>query len=323
MILFLFLATALGAPASQDKTPPAVPGNNAEIRPEKPAPATDTEKTKINLLPISPRDGTEDQTLSELVNDQSVLLRALNVDPAVKGLPQAEKERRLNEIAKRYERFLVQNPRDLEAVILYGKFLRLVDSRDNADSVFRRADALDPNVAVVKNQLGLYAAEEGKFAAAFSLLERAVELAPEIAEYRYHLGEFLATYKPYLIEKKIIARIAADEKMQDAFRRAAELKPDEAGYKWRYAESFFDCSEKDWTAALAAWDALAGTAGTRAEREVLGLYRARVLIELERFAEAQKLIESSTLPKLQKTRERLNDALKEKTGIGKRAAPHF
>lgn len=259
---------------------------------------------------LTPAELARARTLETLAADGRALLDKINAGAAnaEEALPQAEKERLVRGIILRYETLLRENPDDLESLLLYGKFLRLVGERELAYKVFLRADKGNPDLAVVKHQLGAHLAENGAFAEALPLLQRAIELAPAEPRYRYDFAEFLAatTTAPALAG---IPRETRDRMMLDHFDKAAALKPAEAGYRWRAAEARYDVAKPDAAEALAKWDALDKDAGTPAEKEVISLHRARWLIALKRTAEARKLIAASKSPQLNATRGRLYDDL--------------
>jgi tetratricopeptide (TPR) repeat protein len=256
------------------------------------------------------RDEADARALESILLDQKKLFHALENDPETKRLPFDEQERRVLEIRRRYDALLARRGDDAAVMILYGKFLRQVDDRVQANEWFKKADRLMPNLAVVKHQLGVYAAEQGNYVSALNLLETAVKLEPRTAVYHHHLGEFLCIWRDHLIKDKLLTRPVFDEKMQTAFRKAATLQPEETGYLWRYAESFFDCTAPNWAQALIAWDALAVKATKPLEREMLGLYRARVFIELGQREEAERLLAASKSPQLEASRVKIGEALK-------------
>jgi tetratricopeptide (TPR) repeat protein len=273
-------------------------------RPNAPPPASNTGEAL--------RNEADTRTLEAILDDQATLLDALQTDPELKRLPEAEKERRVLDLTRRYEALLERRPRDGAVMILYGKFLRLVDARAEANHWFEKADALLPGMSVIKHQMGVYAAEEGNYVRALDLLETTVSLEPKAAVYHYHLGEFLATYRPHLVREKLLKREDCDARMQAAFAHAVELNPNEPGYHWRYAQSFFDCEKPEWPRALAAWKRLAAIARTPLEREAISLYQARVLIALGQRAEAKLLIDAGKAPQLEKTRGELRELLRPK-----------
>ena len=264
---------------------------------------------------LTARDEASAKNLSAILADQKTLLDALQNDTEIKRLPQAEKEQRILALARRYETMLEKRPDDVAAMIFYGKFLRLVDARSEANQWFLKADTLAPNLAVIKHQLGVYAAEEGRIISALDLLETAIRLEPRTAIYHYHFGEFLATYRTHIAHSDLRTREDCDTKMQDAFRLAAELNPTEITYHWRHAQSFFDCEKPNWPKALVTWEQLEKKLKTPREHEVLGLYKARVLIELGRSAEAKRLVDASKSPEMETSRARLRTLLSQKNKI--------
>ncbi|MDR1817256.1 MAG: hypothetical protein LBR07_03550 [Puniceicoccales bacterium] len=222
------------------------------------------------------------------------------------------KELRARSLMARYENFIAAHPDEPAVIVLYAKFLRLIDARELANRWFEKADKLLPDTAVIKEQLGAFAAEEGRPAQALPLLERAVALAPETAVYHYRLGEFLAACQPALVAAKTLTRAECDARMLAAFAAAARLAPGEAGYAWRHAESFLDCEKPNWVLALAAWDKIAARTEKPLLREAVSLHRARALIGLGRKTEARRLLSASRAPELSASRARLSALLAKK-----------
>ncbi len=260
---------------------------------------------------LTPAELAKSRELQDLAAESKALLVTLNEsdEKPVSALPQAEKERRVKTIFNRYEALLRDNPDDLEALLLYGKFLRSTGERDLAFKTFMRADRLSPALPVVKHQLGAHLAENGEYAAALPLLSRAAELAPKEARYRYDLAEFLSAAGESLVSGNHLSRIGRDRIMLENFAAAANLKPSESGYRWRFAESFSDVDKPSAGAALAAWDSIARDTRTVTEKEVVGLHRARWLVDLGRTEEVRQLIAASRTPALDSTRRRLLDRL--------------
>ncbi|MDR2430292.1 MAG: hypothetical protein LBD14_05335 [Puniceicoccales bacterium] len=287
LILALALATTQVALAT-DTPPRAVPGT-ADLKTEADA-----------------------QVLEKLLRDQHALLDALQNDPETMRLPQAEKERRVLDIMRRHKALLAQRPGDPLIMVAYARFLRLVDARAEANHWFEKADALLPDTPVIKHQLGAHAAEEGDYRRALDLLETAVRLDPQTALYHFHLGEFLATYQRHLVRDALLKRAECDAKMQAAFARATALAPAENRYRWRHAESFFECEKPDWKQALGVWETLRAQAATAAMREAATLRHARILIELGRLREAQNDLDTSKSPGFEAARAALREQLKQK-----------
>ena len=260
---------------------------------------------------LSPADAARSRELQDLVAEEKALYARFAKDDAKPetALPQAEKERRVKEIVKRYETLLGEDPEHLETILLYAKFLRRIDERDYAFRLFVRADRLAPNLAAVKHQLAAHLAEDGRAAEARPLFLRAVALAPDEPVYRYDYGEFLATATSLYEVGGPLSRDRRDHEMLEAFAAAARLKPVEPGYRWRAAAAWYDVKKPDTAAALAAWTAIANDATSPEEKEATGLHRARWLVASGRVEEARALIRASTTPALDATRRRLLDEI--------------
>ncbi|MFP4204215.1 MAG: tetratricopeptide repeat protein [Opitutales bacterium] len=219
-------------------------------------------------------------------------------------------ERRINEVARDYRSYLADNPEDVDALILYGKLLRRLGEKKQAFNIFLKADALDPRLAVVKQQIGAYLAEQGKGKAALTFYLNAVELEPETPAYAFGLGQLIFKFRERFIEENIYSRESLDREMMKAFRSAAELAPDNFNFQMRLGEAYYDLKEPDWTEALQHWENLREQqADTPLRKSIIDLHRARVLIELERFAEAGELARSVDQPALQATRREILDQL--------------
>ena len=139
-----------------------------------------------------------EERLGKLVKETELLAR----DVAQKKISPLEARLRLNELENLWTEFAAEHPENIEAQILYGKFLRSARFDEAAYKVFLRADKLDPNIAVVKQQLSTYETEIGKYSEAYAHIKDAVKLEPQTSVYQAQLGEFLAAYGKNLVEKK-------------------------------------------------------------------------------------------------------------------------
>ncbi len=218
------------------------------------------------------------------------LMDAIAEDPEMQS--RDSHEMRVGQLMNEYEAYLADNPDDVTARILYGKFLVRTGQSEAAIRQFLKADQLDPDVPVVKQQIGNYLAETGRYMAALPYFINATDLAPDEPVYFYQLGELLYRYREYFIEDGFYTMETLEEAMQAAFRRAAELAPENRIFQRRYAESFYDRTPPDWPGALSAWDALLEGAADEPERRTIQLHRARCLAELGRIAEARSLARS-------------------------------
>ncbi len=257
------------------------------------------------------------QRLGQIVEREQLFLK--NSSSANKPLSEQELTRRAQQILSAYESYLEDNPRDVNGLILYGKFLRRMGQPRHATGLFLEADKIDPRLAVVKQNIANYLVEEGRLADALPFLLKAVELEPKEPVYHHQLGTFLFLFKEDLLSLGIASVQTNDRSMHEAFRSASKLAPDNFEYKLRYAQSFFDISDPDWDKALGVWQDLRNQARDRpvSEREYLALGEARAMTQLGRGKEAVTILKTITSPSLRATRESLIKEIKESGATGK------
>ena len=260
------------------------------------------------------------QRLGQIVEREQLFLK--NSSSANKPLSEQELTRRAQQILSAYESYLEDNPRDVNGLILYGKFLRRMGQPRHATGLFLEADKIDPRLAVVKQNIANYLVEEGRLADALPFLLKAVELEPKEPVYHHQLGTFLFLFKEDLLSLGIASVQTNDRSMHEAFRTASKLSPNNFEYKLRYAQSFFDISEPDWIKALNVWQDLRIQARSRptSEREYLALGEARTMTQLGREKEAVTILKTITSPSLRATRESLIKELNE-SGATEKPSP--
>ncbi|HTB63787.1 MAG TPA: tetratricopeptide repeat protein [Opitutales bacterium] len=285
-------------PARKSQPPPApdAPVNFSSLPALPPPPSTATG----SLLSANVSD---DDALAPIALDDRDFFTALVKNPNTWTAD--ERDRRAQEIHDRYFVYIVAHPRDVNAIVLYGKLLRRTGQYDQAFAAFQYADTLDPNLAVVKQQLANHYAESGGYAQALVLLRRAAELAPTEAVYHYQIGELINFYYDSLATDGAHTPTELDHTLEAEFARAAALAPGQPAYAWRHAECFYDQSQPDWAAAFAAWGALAKQTTSPALIEMIRLHIARALLELKRYDDAKPFITAPVRPALEPSRAEL------------------
>ena len=176
-----------------------------------------------------------------------------------------------------------------------------------------KANQLDPDIAIVKNQIGNLLAEDGKPLEAAPYFIAAIKLEPNEALYHYQLGTLLAEARDDFLKANAgdWTRASLDNAMHNAFKRATELAPDRFEFAYRYAESFYDLETPDWPGALQAWSALEEKAPTSIERQTMRLHAANVCLKTGDVARARILLDTVDEPKLQGQKARLLPQLAE------------
>ena len=243
----------------------------------------------FSVLPVELKVLAGTKTLSELELSKIISQQA-RLHKEANRWSEAELTRQAQEIINQYESYLVENPNDINALILFGKFLRKTNQREEAVRLFLKANEINPNIAVIKKELGNYLVENNQAIEAFPLFLMTTRLEPDEPFYHHNLGSFLFYFQEQLTilnEEKKVGLL-----MHESFKEAARLDPGNFDYQLRYAQSFFDFNASDKNDALIAWEVLIKEFGKRSKLEMdyLKLGKARVLIDLKRHEEAIPLL---------------------------------
>jgi tetratricopeptide (TPR) repeat protein len=256
------------------------------------------------LLRAAESETLAERSLKQLVERQQTLFAAAakaeekNFDPE-RFRAQAQ------ELNRSFDRLLQDNPKYAPGYAAYAYFLGKIDMRKESAAMFLKANQLDPNLPLVKNQLGNYLAEEGKPLEAVNYFLAAIKLAPNEPLYHYQLGTLLTAARDDFIKSGAWSRRSLEEATQSAFRRAAELAPDRVEFAYRYAESFYDLEKPDWETALKLWGALEEKASTDLERQTLRLHAANIFLKQGKPDHARALLDAVTEPALENQKQKL------------------
>ena len=250
-----------------------------------------------------------ERSLKKIVERQrEVLAEAAKQGEA---LDEGSFRQQVQSITHDYELLLRNNPSFAAGYAAYGYLLGKVDMHKEATAMLLKANQLDPDIALVKNQLGNMLAEDGKPLQAAPYFIAAIKLEPNEPLYHYQLGTLLAEAREDFLKTGEWKREALDNALHQAFKRAAELAPDRFEFAYRYAESFYDLEHPDWEAALKAWSALEEKAPTTIERQTMRLHAANVCLKLGKRDHARALLATVDDPKLQGQKQRLLPQLAE------------
>ncbi len=211
-----------------------------------------------------------------------------------------------NKIDSLWAEYQAKYPDDIDAIILFGKYLRATGDDDLSYDQFLKADSLNPDLPVVKQQLANYEAEHGLARHAYDNLSAAVALAPDNSVYRIQLAELILFFREELVRERHFSQKQLDSVMIKSYERAAKLEPENSALQWKYARAFYDLGKADWNAALEQWNLiLREFAPLNIDMQTALANKARVLIELHRDGEAVKILEKIYLPSLQPDKRRL------------------
>src|SRR5208282_5215792 len=119
-----------------------------------------------------------------------------------------------------YESLLRDNPDFAAGYASYGYMLWRVGARKEAVAILLKANQLDPDIPLVKNELGNYLAEEGKPMEALNYYLAAIKLEPGEPLYHYQLGTLLYEARDDFMKSGEWTRASIDKAMFEAFRKA-------------------------------------------------------------------------------------------------------
>jgi tetratricopeptide (TPR) repeat protein len=262
------------------------------------------------LLPQAAAESMSEKTLREIVARQrNVFSRA---EKEGEQLDQAWLRGELQSVINSYDILIQKSPDFAPAYVTYGMLLGQVGMTREAVGILLKANKLEPNIPVVKNQMAKHLAEDGRPVEALPWIIAAIDLEPKEPLYHYHLGSLLMEGRDDFIRTGQFTRLALDQAMLGAFQHAAELAPDNFAYVYRQAEAYADLETPQWAQALQAWSALESRAQPGIEQETIFLQAANVLLKLKQIDRARVLLARVNAPVLLKQKKTLLDQLPSK-----------
>lgn len=211
----------------------------------------------------------------------------------------------MEQVCRGYEELLRANPKLASGYAAYGYLLSKLDQKKQSVAMLLKANQLDPDQPLVKNQIGNYLAEDGKPLDALPYYLAAIKLTPTEPLYHYQLGTLLSEARDDFLKSGEWKRDAIEGAIHTAFGEAARLAPERIEFTYRFAESFYEMETPDWDGALKAWSQLEEKAPTTVERETMRLHQANIWFKRGSPEQAKKILEGVTDPALQKQKEKL------------------
>ncbi len=248
---------------------------------------------------------------------QSIILRQKKLlAEAAKDNPRFDESQfktSVQELVFDYESYLKKHPEIAAGYAAYGFLLSKIDMRRQSIAMLMKANKMDPNQALVKNQIGNYLAEDGKPVEAANYYIAASKLEPTEPLYHYQLGTLLHEAQAEFLKSGEWSRASLDRTVLAAFKRASELAPDRIEFAYRYAEAYYDLETPAWDTALKLWNELEQNSKTGVDQEICRLHRANILLKTNKINEARELLASVSDSTLAKQKEKLIAQLPEST----------
>lgn len=263
------------------------------------------------LKDLEPEGSMADRRLFSIVKRQQSLMERVARTAGEDGTVNPDLERQISQQSQEWQSYIADNPEDIEARILYGKYLRTFGQNESAAEQFIQADRLDDSIPVVKQQIGNYMAENGLYTEALAWFLQAISLAPKEARYHFQAGELLYRYRWQFIEDGSFTREALDAEILTAFGQAAFLAPEDFAMQLRYGESFYDIKVPKWHLALNVFQQTLPLARNEVETQAVRLHLARIHMHLQNKDEAKNNLAQVTLPAYSATKAQVAAALGE------------
>ena len=248
-----------------------------------------------------------EKTLKEIVARQrNIFARA---EKEGEHLDEAWLRGELQSVINSYDILIQKSPDFAPAYVTYGMLLGQVGMTREAVGILLKANKLDANIPMVKNQLAKHLAEDGKPVEALPWIMAAIDLEPKEPLYHYHLGLLLLEGREDFIRTGHFTRPALDQAMLAAFQHAAEYAPDKFAYAYRHAEAYADLEKPQWDEALKRWAALEERAKPGIEQETIRLQAANILLKLGQTDKARVLLAMVSEKVLLKQKQTLLDQM--------------
>lgn len=248
-------------------------------------------------------DAVAEAKLKEIVAHQKTVLA--EAEKAGEKLDEENLRIQLQQIGNDYETLISRHPKFVPGYVAYGLFLGKVDNRKDAVGMLLKANALDKNIAIVKNQLGNYLAEEGKPIEAMNYYLSAIQLEPKEALYHLQLGNLIADARADFLKTGQWDRRQLDQTMQNAFQQAMQYAPNDWRYGYRYGLSFYQVEKPDWDAALQFWKDFENKLPVGVQQGAARINQAKILLAKGQPGDAKTILATVTEPELKEESEKL------------------
>jgi tetratricopeptide (TPR) repeat protein len=252
--------------------------------------------------------GGGDAAAVKMLRDIVAKQRAALAEAAKMSADEAEDVRpKLQKVANAYEDLVKAHPDFAAAWAAYGLFLcePVVEERKTALALLFKANGLDAELPVVKNQIGVLLAEDGRMIEALNYFLAASDLAPREPLYHFQIGLVLDEARDVFVKTNAWTPATIDKTVLEAFHRAVELAPERTDYAYRAAEAYYSLAEPRWEEALKVWSALEEKLTGNVERQAVRLHLARVQWKVGHAAAARELAGSVDAPVLKGTKEKM------------------
>ncbi|HET7537897.1 MAG TPA: hypothetical protein VFJ90_15665 [Candidatus Didemnitutus sp.] len=259
------------------------------------------------LAPVLSAETLAEKTLKDIVARQKEVFE--RAEKEGDNLDEARFDGESKALASSYDVLIQKNPEFTAAYVAYGMFLSKIDMNRESAVMLLRANKLDPNIALVKNQLAKLLVDDGKPLEALPWITAAIDLEPREPFYHLQLGNLLLGARDDFIKSGDFTRASLDRTMLTAFAKAEELAPKDLSIAYQHAKAYYEIDPPQWDEALQLWNQLEEKPVTTGMRQLIRLQKANILIKLGRRDEAREILDRITDMQLAKEKQTLLDQL--------------
>lgn len=260
---------------------------------------------------ISNKKNTSSFTLSHskllsIIEEQRKLLNDIKKEK----IGNAEKDSRFNNLEESWMLYLHENPKDVEATIIFAKFLKEFGMTKKAYEIFILADSMNPNIAVVKQQLSVIEGEIGDYKSSFKNIKNAISLDETPIIYHYQLVKLLDSYGTILELDKILKKGESDNMRMSHMKKVCELEPKNKQYNIEYASMLANIDSANIQECYRVWNILLTSSPLELDKDNSKILVSRFLIRKNKFDDAEKLLNEITRLELQESKQVLLTQIK-------------
>ncbi|MCC5790562.1 MAG: hypothetical protein JJT75_13085 [Opitutales bacterium] len=247
------------------------------------------------------------EALASIVEKENRLLRLR--EGWQEELEDEAREDRFQKLADEYDEFVAEHPDYVPGLVAYGLFLDRLGYHEEAAGYFVEANRRDPNIPMVKNQLGNYTRSREDFKTALGYYLAASELDPSQPLYHFQVGHLLLEQREHFENQDLLETKELEGQMMAALRKAWALDPSEPQYGYHLGLAYNDLQDPAWNEALAHWEEMESQVIEEFDRQLMRLHQARVLVHLTKYEQAQDILETITEENLLHHRDRVWELL--------------
>jgi tetratricopeptide (TPR) repeat protein len=240
-------------------------------------------------------------------------------DPAVIALP-GKIDQHLKSVQDAYDAFILKYPEHVGVRLAYASFLTDRGLEMKAAPHLLKATQLDPSNPAAWNNLGNHHGHMGPVRKAFECYEKAIALNPDASVYFHNFGTTVYLFRKDAMDYFDITEGEVFDKSLALYQVAFRKDPENFDLAEDIAQTYYGIRTKAApfkmarpVEALEAWDLAFAIAPGEHEQQAVYIHRARILLGIDKLAEARAALDKVTLPAYQSLKKKISHNLDKRT----------